>query len=362
MPKTLLIFHFGDLGDTILTVPAHRALRAHYSDARLVLMAKPGPASYVSRLGLVDAIIPADKHVFDRIRGLLNPSAQLALLTLLWRLRREKADSVVIFGHLVTAFGAMKYALLSLATGATHRYGLDNGRGWFLTSKAEDQGFGVKHEADYWLEVAGLLGTSGPLSLDAPITGSDRMAAARLLDTQGADVRPVVAIHPSTGWYGPGRKWDPIRFGEVCELLSSQTDVRFAIVGTEDDRQDADRMLSGVHLPILDLVGRTSVGELAAVLQRCALLIANDSGVGHLAAAVGIQVISIFGPSNDDAYRPLTAKVVSVDLPCRPCLYRDFERGLPTGCESRRCMELVTPSMVAAAARRVLAGQEIGVI
>lgn len=121
-------------------------------------------------------------------------------------------------------------------------------------------------------------------------------------------------------------------------------------------------MLSGVRLPILDLVGRTSVGELAAVLQRCALLIANDSGVGHLAAAVGIQVISIFGPSNDDAYRPLTAKVVSVDLPCRPCLYRDFERGLPTGCESRRCMELVTPSMVAAAARRVLAGQEIGVI
>jgi heptosyltransferase-2 len=121
-------------------------------------------------------------------------------------------------------------------------------------------------------------------------------------------------------------------------------------------------MLSAVHLPMLDLVGRTSVGELAAVLQRCALLIANDSGVGHLAAAVGTQVVSVFGPSNDDAYRPLTAQVVSVNLPCRPCLYRDFERGLPNGCGSRRCMELVTPSMVATAARRILKGQELGVV
>lgn len=354
MPKTVLIFSFGDLGDTILTVPAIRAIRRRYPRDRILLLAKPGPGSFVAELDLIDALIPVNKHIFDRMSALLRPRAQLSLLKLLFRLRREQIDTVVVFGHLVTYFGAVKYALLSLATGASSRIGLDNGRGWFLTGAAEDEGFGAKHEAEYWLEVAGLLDAPGNLRLEAPVSNSDRRVADGLLSPLLKRGGPVIAFHASAGWYGPGRKWEPHFFAEVADILARESDCQIVAVGTDEDRCDVDLMLAAMECPYLDLTGKTSVGELAAVLARCDLLVANDSGVGHLASAVCTPVISVFGPSNDRAYRPLTSTVVAADLPCRPCFYRGFERGLPKGCGTRQCMQLVTPSMVAREAKRVL--------
>jgi ADP-heptose:LPS heptosyltransferase len=354
MTKTLLIFSFGDLGDTILTVPAIRAIRGRYPHDRILLLAKPGPGSFVAELGLIDALVPVDKHIFDRISALLRPRVQLSLLRLLFRLRREHVDTVVVLGHLVTRFGAAKYALLSLATGAPRRVGLDNGRGWFLTDAAEDEGFGAKHEAEYWLEVAGLLDASGNLQLQAPVSASDRLVADQLLRPLLSRGTAVVAFHPSAGWYGPGRKWDPRRFAEVADTLFRESDCQIVAVGSEEDRCDVDRMLGAMQCPHLDLMGKTTIGELAAILALCDLVVANDSGVGHLASAVHTPVISVFGPSNDRAYRPLTSTVVAADLPCRPCFYRGYERGLPNGCGTRQCMELVTSTMVAREAQRVL--------
>ena len=137
-------------------------------------------------------------------------------------------------------------------------------------------------------------------------------------------------------------------------MLYERARIRSVVVGSDDDRQDVDVMLSAAQSPILDLVGQTNVGELAAVLRQCDLLVANDGGVGHLAAAAGTRVVSVFGPSNDAAWRPLTSTVVAADLPCRPCFYRGFERGLPNGCGTRQCMHLVTPRMVADAAENAL--------
>jgi ADP-heptose:LPS heptosyltransferase len=340
-----------------------RALRNRYPESRLVLLAKPESAAFVRRLELADSTIEIDKHAFDRARGLLRPKNLLALLKLTRRLRAERAGTVVLFGHLASALGALKYALLAFATGARHRVGLDNGRGWFLTEAARDEGFGVRHETEYWMEVVALLGARGPAVLEAAVSDVDRKRASLLLaplleESSG----PVVAVHPSTGWYGPGRKWDPERFARAIELLERSHPVRCVALGSADDRPEVDRMLSAMGTPALDLTGRTSVGELAAVLEKCDVLIANDGGVGHLAAAVGTPVVSVFGPSNDRAWRPLGSTVVAADLPCRPCFYRGFETGLRNGCGTRQCMELVTPDQVAWAAENLLAGAHASVV
>jgi ADP-heptose:LPS heptosyltransferase len=362
MPQTILIFLFGDLGDTILTVPAIRAIRRRYPRARVLLLSKPGPGSFVQQLGLVDEVLPIDKHGFDRLAGLARPRNLWSLARLLLRFRRDRVDSVVIFHHLVTRFGTLKYALLALATGAGTRVGLDNGRGWFLTRAVRDEGFGARHESQYWLQVAALLGATGSDVLEAPVRTVDVQEADRLLAPLQSRGGPLIAVHPGTGWYAPGRKWAPQKFAEVIDLLAVKHGARCVIVGSDEDRDDADALLAASETPVLDLVGASTVSVLAALLARCDVLIANDGGVGHLAAAVGTAVVSVFGPSNEAAWRPLTATVVMADLPCRPCLYRDFERGLPNGCGARQCLQLVTPNDVVAAVERRMAAEKSCVV
>jgi heptosyltransferase-2 len=355
MRQTILLFQFGDLGDTILTVPAIRAVRKRHLDARLVLLGKSTACTYLVGLGLVDEAIDVDKHVFDRPMSVADPRALAALFRLIKRLRREQASTVVVFHHLVTRWGAWKFAALTLASGARRRLGVDNGRGWFLTERVRDRGFGFRHEAEYWLEVAGLLQAEGDLRLEAPpISSEDRRVAQRLLGDM-ARGRRILAIHAGTGWYGPGRQWPAESFAEAARLVMACEDVACVLVGTRQDEEAARRVADLMGQPVASLIGRTSVGELAAVLEHCALLLANDGGVAHLAAALGIPVVAVFGPSNDRAWHPLHAHVVASDLPCRPCFYRDFERGLPEGCATRECLTLVTPEIVARRALMAIA-------
>jgi heptosyltransferase-2 len=361
VPRTILLFLFGDLGDTILTTPAIRAIRIRHPAARLVLVGKPVAAHYVRALGFIDDVIEVDKHAFDRPGSLVDPRALLYLWRLIRRLRAERADTVIVFHHLVTWWGTIKFALLSLATGAGSRLGLDGGKGMFLTRSVRDYGFGARHEAEYWLEVAGLLDAAGSLEVGAPIGAEERREAVALLGEATCD-GTLIAIHAGTGWYGPGRRWAAERFAAAAEIILAQThDAHCVLVGTDVDREASETVLARLGARATNLVGRTGVGQLAAVLERCALLIANDGGVAHLASAAGTPVLAVFGPSNDAAWRPLGSTVVAADLPCRPCFYRDSELGLPRGCASRECLELVTPEAVAAAAADILSERAVAV-
>jgi heptosyltransferase-2 len=264
-------------------------------------------------------------------------------------LRKERADTVVLFHHLLSRWGTMKFALLALASGARRRVGADNGRGWFLTERVPDRGFGALHEAEYWMQVVALLDAHGDLTLEAPVGEEDRRTAADLVRESGGLRCPILAIHPGTGWYGPGRRWAPESFAAVARQVRRQRDVRWIIVGSDQDAVEAARVEALLGDGVVNLTGRTSVGELAAVLEQCDVLVANDGGVAHVAAAVGTPVVAVFGPSNDRAWRPLTGSVVAAQLPCRPCFYRDHRTGSRTGCATRECLSLVTPAMVASA-------------
>src|SRR5579871_5284402 len=140
MPQTTLIFQFGDLGDTILTTPAIRAVRNRFPDDRLILVGKTVAADYLLRLGVVDDVIVVDKHLFDRPGSLLHPRALLSLQRVLSRLRGERADTVILFHHLVSRWGTLKLALLAMASGAQRRIGLARGTPWFLTDTVHDRG------------------------------------------------------------------------------------------------------------------------------------------------------------------------------------------------------------------------------
>lgn len=361
MHRRIVILLFGDLGDTLLTVPAIRALRTRFPDSRLTLLAKELPGQIVDALDLVDEVVVVDKHLFDRPASILSPTAWLRLLRVFLRLRAARADTVVLFHHLVTRWGTVKFGLLALASGATERVGIDNGRGWFLTRSVTDQGFGARHEAEYYLDVARLLGAEGALQLEAPVTPDDRLAAERILARAGLVERRIMAVHPGSGWYGPGRRWPAPAFARAVELVLREEDLTCVLIGTDQEAHETGEVAAYLGSRAVDLTGRTTVGQLGAVLKRCEVVLANDGGVAHLAAAVGTPAVTIFGPSNDRAWRPLLGTVVASDLPCRPCFYVDFRRGLPAGCATRECMSLVTPRMVADAALSLLRERRVAV-
>lgn len=365
----------GDVGDVLLATPALRRLRARYPQARITAMTKPTTTEVLAQSGLVDGFLPVEKRLFDRPAALLHPAVALRLLRYVRALRRARCDTVVLFHHLVTPWGAVKFAGLALATGAPIRAGLDNGRGLFLTHRAPDLGFDAAHESEYWQRVVEALPgpaanpalapalerAGAPCGLATPafvVPDEAQQRADALLRREGlAAGTPLLALHPGSGAYSVARRWFPERFAIVADELARRHGLRVVLLGNADEL-DLTRQVAGLmREPAITLAGRTTLAELGGVLRRCRLLIGNDAGVGHVASAVGIPVVAIFGPFNHHTWRPLgRSLVVRADppLPCMPCVNRGFSRGYPQGCPPRYCLQEVTPAMVIAAAEQLL--------
>jgi ADP-heptose:LPS heptosyltransferase len=305
----------------------------------------------------VDQLWVADKHQFDSLAGLARLPA---LAPLLAKLRGQRYDHLLLLHHLTTVFGTAKYAALLAAIGAGRSIGLDNGRGRFLDVRVPDSGFGDRHEVDYALEAAY---AAGAVPLCEP----------RLEIALDGVVSPLpngswIGLHAGGGAYSLARRWAVDDFVEVGRRLAEIAGAQLVLIGGDADIEVHRRLsqeLTGssgqhgglVEQQLLDLTGQSSVKETAAALAGCRLLVSNDSGVAHLAAAVGTPVVAVFGPSNDRAwgpYPPEEHRVVRASLPCSPCFYRGKRLGTPQGCPGCECLQLVSPDMVVAAALELL--------
>jgi exopolysaccharide biosynthesis WecB/TagA/CpsF family protein len=282
---------------------------------------------------LVNEVITAPRNLLRSRRDFGG------LLRLLRQVRGY--DTIIIFHQLTTQIGVWKYTLLVFASGAKVRAGLDNGRGWFLTHRAADHGFGVKHQADYWLDVAALVGAkTGDRHLHVGVSAEDRLWAASLLP-EGRD--RYAAIHPGSGGFSVARRWEAEKFAALANQFQDKTIV---LVGGKDD--DTEKVISQLDNPSINLAGKTTLNQLAAVLERCSKFYGADSGVMHLAAASGASVHAVFGPSNHLAWHPFAeqAQVIRSGVRCSPCSYTGHTLGLRQGCAARTCMKLVSVEQV----------------
>jgi exopolysaccharide biosynthesis WecB/TagA/CpsF family protein len=341
--KRILAVKLADIGDLILTTPALHAIRETYPDARLDVLTTPHAAPILNHTGLVDRVLTFDKFTFDSPRALLKPSNMLKLFRLALQLRTSSYDAVLIFNQLTTRFGALKHAGLALATGAPIRAGLDNGRGWFLTHRAEDHGFGAKHQAEYWLEIAAQIGAhSEDKSLHVGVSEADRVWAAERLP---GNANVYYAVHSGSGGFSLARRWEPEKFAELINTHPATLSTA-VLVGSESDA--TDEVLQHIRVPVINLAGKTTLNQLAAVLERCTGFWGADSGVMHIAGAKASAVAAIFGPSNHLAWQPWTQykDVYRADVLCSPCSYVGHTLGLRHGCEARTCMKLVTAQQV----------------
>lgn len=343
----LLVVKLADIGDVLTATPALRALRETFPEARIDLLTTPA-ASQVVPASLVNTLWTAPRNLVARPVGL--PAAAKLLVGL----RRVRYDAVLFLHHLTLASGVLKYRLLAGVTGAPVLAGLDNGKGAWLTHPVADEGFGVHHEVSYSLQIAAALGASpSEVRLAPRCEASDRAYVSGLVSQ--APRGPRVALHPGSGGYSLARRWEPAKWAAVADALVETYGASIVLVGTPAD--GAQAVQQAMRRPAIDVSGKTSLPQLAAVLEQCDLFLGADSGVMHLAAATGVPVVALFGPSNHGAWAPWTpgsrSVVVRLGIGCSPCSYVGHSVGLRDGCWHRSCMADLQPAQVLAAVERL---------
>jgi len=343
--ERILLVQLADIGDLVLTTPAIAALREAHPLAQIDLLASEHALPIVPD-GLVDRQIPFIRSGSGGGREFFS-----------WRnlrvfpaLRAQKYDTIVFFHHFTLRAGVFKFWLLAKASGARRIVGLKNHNIGFLTDFVNDEGFGALHQAQYWLNLAALLGAS---NCARPALVKREAMPSNMLP---AFSKPTVVIHAGSGGYSKARRWSPESFAAVARGLQEQVDAEIILVGQRDD--DGPQVENLLRQKPTNLVGRTSLPQLADVIASAELFIGADSGVMHIAAAAGTPVLSIFGPSNPDAWRPWavggSATVLRSGVECSPCSYVGHGIGAREGCAAGTCMKLVRPEQVLEAARQAL--------
>lgn len=272
------------LGEVLLTLPAVAALKAADPSRQVTLMVHPQLAALLADVPGVDQLL----EYREAARGLW----WLRAMRLAHELRAGRYDAVLI------ANPKKEFHLAAAWAGIPVRVGYDRKWGGLLTRRIPDRkALGARHEVEYNLE---LFQTFDPRMVLAPwrlpVGAREQAHVRQVLAEQGLDAsQPFVAIHP---WAStPRKQWPADRFRALIRLLNTQFGLPVVLCGGVEERSGVAAMQpEGVR--VADLVGRLTLRQLAALLQGARLLVSNDSGPVHVAAAVGTRTVVLFGTSD----------------------------------------------------------------
>ncbi|HET9402866.1 MAG TPA: lipopolysaccharide heptosyltransferase II [Candidatus Acidoferrales bacterium] len=327
------------VGDAIMSLPAQGALRARNPEAQITILARPWVADMYRDQACADEIIAYDS------KG--EHSGFWGRERLARELRERKFDVAVLFQN---AFDA---AWIAWRAGIPRRIGYARDlRGPLLTQSIRVPRAGEipAHESYYYLELlrrAGLIESYDAVEEIRLHVGADaKDRALQTLRDAGIDPNRVrVAIAPGAA-YGAAKCWMPERYAALADRLIDEFGAAVIIFGAAAEDEVARRISAAMRHKPISLVGQTSIGELPALLSACQLFIGNDSGAMHVAGAVGLPVVGIFGSSDPEGTAPVTPgfRLVRHAVDCSPC----FLRRCPI---DHRCMTRIEVGDVYAAAK-----------
>ena len=295
------------LGDAVMALPALEAIRRAYADSTIVLAARPSVAPLFAEdtPARPDEVLAVDAA---------NEAAQL---------REARADAILL---LPNSFGS---AWIASRAGITQRWGYRaGGRGWMLT-RGVRRPRGRVHHIDYYLSLVRGLGVEAPTVVPSLSARTQTLEQVdRLLRERGAAPGArLVGFAPGAA-YGHAKRWPPDRVSRVIAGLAAQN-VTAVLVGAAADRDTARAIESSLPpgVAVVNLVGGTTLRQLVGVIARCAAFVSNDSGAMHVAAALGVPLTAIFGPTDERVTspggRPELIDLIVRDVFCRPCLLRE---------------------------------------
>jgi heptosyltransferase II len=344
--KNILVRGPNWLGDAVMCEPALRGLKRLSPNANLSLLVKPAVAELFKYHPAVDRLLIYEDK--GRHAGL---SGKWLLVR---ELRRARFDLAVLFQN------AFEAALLSFAAGVPRRYGYaTDGRGFLLSDPiALPDRRTLVHQVRYYWKLLGPMGLTGePFEPELFLSPAEDQAMTRRLTSMGiAEADAIIGINPGST-YGSAKRWLPERFAEATQRLcdamreSRGKQVSVIILGAKGEEPLGQSIASKLAVRSAVLSGGTTIRELMAAVKRCAMLLTNDTGPMHIAAAFQVPVVAIFGPTDWRTTSPYGGHHALVRQPvdCAPCLLRECPI-------DHRCMTRISVDQVSEAAVKQVVG------
>jgi len=344
--KSILVRGPNWLGDAVMCEPALRGLQRLFPDAQIVLLVKSAVADLFAGHPALTRVLTYD--VNGHHAGLSGK------WVLAGQLRQQGFDMAVLFQN------AFEAAFLTFLAGVPRRHGYaTDGRSLLLSDPvAVPDRHRLVHQVRYYWDLLKPLGLTGDPSVPELVVFPEEEQAMMGRFAKGGltETDVVVGINPGST-YGGAKRWLPERYAEVTERLcrtireSREQEVSVAIFGAKGEERLGQEIASHLSSRSLVLSGATTIRELMAAVKRCAVLLTNDTGPMHIAAAFQVPVVAIFGPTDWRTTSPFgsTHAIVRQPVDCAPCLLRECPI-------DHRCMTRVSVEQVYEAGMKQLSG------
>jgi lipopolysaccharide heptosyltransferase II len=315
-PFRILVRASNWLGDSVISVPAVRAIKAGRPDAHITIAAPEKIASVWKLVPEVDEVLPIDaKKLFATVKAIR---------------RQPRFDVAILFPNSLRAALEVWFAGLPRRVGFSgHR------RRWLLNQVAteEPRRGPIQHQVYRYLQMARELG--------APKDPPPMRGFLPRINANGAPAK--IGLCPGAE-YGPAKRWLPERFAEVALAIAEQHPVQWILFGTAADQEIGATIESTLGANCLNRIGQTTLDQLAAELSECTLLLTNDTGTMHLATLLGVPVVAVFGSTEPRLTGPLGGghDIMRHQVECSPCFLRECPIDF-------RCMKAVSVEEVVAA-------------
>ena len=346
--RSILVRGTNWVGDAVISIPALREIRRIFPRARISLLVRPWVRDIYSQADFVDEVLEYDKS--GKHRGWMG------FLRLASSLQRRRFDLAMLLQN------AFEAALLAWCARIPNRIGYArDARSPLLTHPCRiHPALTSVHQAYYYLSILSEMGwlperlwekSDFPLSIGVKVGVKDMHDAREMLRSLGiGEQETVIGVNPGA-FYGPAKRWLPDRYAAVADSLAKEYNARIVIFGSSGDLPVAEEVAASMNKPPVILAGRTTLGQLMGLLKTCRLLITNDSGPMHLAAALNVPQLAIFGSTSEVATGPLSGSAVVIKHPvdCNPCFLRECPTDL-------RCMKGISVERVLEEAEKILSG------
>ena len=342
--KRILIINPFGIGDVLFTTPLIRAIKTNYPDCFIGYWCNERVKVILENNSNIDTIFSLSRGDIKKLYKRSWISGFKSSLKLFFGIKNSKFDTSFDFSldH--------RYGLICKFAGIKERIGYNYmNRGRFLTKKTGLEGYHGKHVIEYYSNLLDNLGIAVknknmelPLSEQALKEADDLFASFGIKDTD-----LLVGIAPGAGgsWGKDAiyKHWPVLRFAEITDKLAVDFKAKVILLGDNTEAPLAEEIINACKNKPINLIGRTGLSSLAAVIKKLRLLISNDGGPMHMAVALGIKTVAVFGPVDEKVYGPYPESrdhaVLTVAAECRPC-YNNFR--LPVCSMNRRCLDGIT--------------------
>ncbi|MCX5686632.1 MAG: lipopolysaccharide heptosyltransferase II [Candidatus Omnitrophica bacterium] len=356
--KILIINPFG-IGDVLFSTPLLKAIKKKYPEAVIAYMCNKRTAGILKNDPNISALYIFEKDEYRKIWEESRIKCLREAYSLMKSIRIQRYDVLVdISLAYIYSLVLSVFAKIPVRIGFNYRK-----RGRFLTHRIDIRGFDKKHVIEYYLELGKALGLdTQDKEMSISVAKEDSEWADKFLEASGISKNDrICGIIPGCGasWGEDAsyRRWPADKFAGAADHFSARHGYKTLIFGDSKELALCSKVQSVMKTAAVQVCGKTTLGQFAALLDRCDLVITNDGGPLHMAVALRKKTISIFGPVDEHVYGPYPQSslhiVITSDEPCRPC-YKNFKY---VKCETLKCLNNIETDKVIKAAEALMVRQ-----